>query len=374
MLGRTLLIALLAAPCAHAKSGRLFGDFQLGAGYDDAVFLNATNSKDRFASASLGLGWRGRPDPRTTARAYYQYSRTDHSKVSREDAQRHELEAELSRRLADPLRLLLEAEAEWHRLPGRPAFNTERVSLAPGVEHRPFVQTTLRAQLTYDVERYHNFDLDWNALGWRLSLEQELGLDGVARLTYSQRRRRFMERTLFSDAAGTPSGERRSDAERRLDATGSWDWGPGKTRGGYSWWDVRSNGDRLDWGPGQSEAQDTVAGDERLIGEYFNRVAHGPFMGGSLRLPGRVLLELDHRWTLARYPGRPAKDAADVFAGGDVRREWRRLLSLEASWRFRLWGQQLGLSARWTRESSSSTDALYTFTGNRAFLSLKGWF
>lgn len=376
MIARVFLIVLLAAARASAQgAGRLFGDFRLGAGHDDSVLRNATGREDRFLAAAYGLGWRGRPDPLTTARAYYQFSLDGHARQAREDTQRHLLTAEFSRRVADPARLLLDGEAEWHRLPGRPAFNTLRVSAAPGAEYRPLVETAFRAYLTYDVERYPNFDLDWNALGWRLELEQELGLDGSASVAYSQRRREFTERTLFADAAGTPSSRRRADAERSIEAAGKWDWRRGKARAGCSWSDVRSNGDRLDWGPEQSEAANTVVGDERLIVDYFSRSSYGPFVGVGVRLPGRVLVEVDHRWTLVRYSGRPAKDEAERFvSGGGVRRDWRRLLSFEATWLFGLWGRQLGLSAGWTRERSSSTDALYTFTRNRPFVSLRGWF
>lgn len=376
MIARAVLIVLSAAAPLHARDmGRLFGDFRLGAGYDDSVLRDARVRKDRFLAAAYGVGWRGRLDPRTRARAYYQFSYDGYVRQAREDTQRHLLEAELSRRVSETARLLLDGEAEWHRLPGRPAFNTLRVSAAPGAEYRPLVETTLRAYLTYDVERYPNFDLDWNALGWRLELEQELGLNGSASVAYSQRRRKFTERTLFADAAGAPSSRRRSDAERKLEAAGRWDWRRGKTRVGYSWADVRSNGDRLDWGPDQSEAANTVAGDERLIGDYFSRSSHGPFIGVGVRLPGRVLVEVDHRWTLVRYSGRPAKDETERFvSGGGVRRDWRRLLSLEATWLFGLWGRQLGLSGGWTREQSSSTDALYTFTRSRPFVSLRGWF
>lgn len=376
MIARGCLIALLAAAPASARNaGRLFGDFRLGAGYDDSVLRDARERKDRFLAAAYGVGWRGRLDPRTTARAYYQFSHGSYPRQAREDAQRHLLEAGFTRRVADPARLLLDAEAEWLRHPGRPAFNTRRVALAPGAEYRPLVETTLRAYVTYDVERYPNFDLDWNALGWRVELEQELGLDGSASVAYSQRRREFMERTLFADAAGTSSSRRRSDAERGVEAAGRWEWRRGKARAGYSWADVRSNGDRLDWGPNQDEASNTVAGDERLIGDYFSRAYHGPFVGVSVRLPRRVILAADHRWTLVRFPGRPAKDATDAFvSGGGLRRDWRRLLSLEATWLFGLWGRQFGLSAGWTRESSSSTDALYTFTRNRPSVTLRGWF
>lgn len=376
MVGRAFLVLLLAAtPVSARGTGRLFGDFRLGAGHDDAVLRNARDREDRFMAAAYGVGWRGRLDPRTTTSAYYQFSHSSHARQAREDTQRHLLTAELARRVVDPVRLLLDGEAEWHRLPGRPAFNTQRVALAPGAEYRPLVETALRGYLTYDVERYPNFDLDWSALGWRLELEQELGLDGSASVAYSQRRREFMERTLFADATGTRSSARRSDAERSVEAAGRWDWRRGKARAGYSWSDVRSNGDRLDWGPEQSEATNTVAGDERLIGDYFSRSSHGPFIGVGVRLPGRVLVELAHRWALIRYPGRPAKDEAERFvSGGGVRRDWRRFLSIEATWLFGLWGRQLGLSAGWTRERSSSTDALYTFTRNRPFVSLRGWF
>lgn len=193
------------------------------------------------------------------------------------------------------------------------------VTVAPGAEYRPLLAATLRGHLAYDVERYPNFDLDWNGIGCRLELEQELRLDGSASLVCTQRRRNFMERTLFADTAGTPSSRRR------------WEWRLGRARAGYAWSDIRSNGDRFDWGPDRSEAVNTVAGDERLIGDHFTRSSHGPFVGVGTRLPGRVQIDIDHRWALTHYPGRPAKTrprisspAAGRGATGGVSCRWRR--------------------------------------------------
>lgn len=373
--GALLIVCLAAVPARAQVTGRLFGDFRVGAGYDDAVLRTSLRREDRLLPAALGLGWRGRFGPRTTGRAYYQFSYSGFVRQKRENVQRHKLEGELTRRAADPVRLLLRAEADWHRLPRRPAFSSLRLSAAPGVEYRPWLTTVLRGFGTYDNERYPNFDLDWTGLGWRLELEQELGLDGTASLVYSQRRRRFRERRLFADAAGAVSGTKRLDEERSLEAAGAWLWRRAGLRAGYSWFEVRSNGDRLDWGPGQSDSFNTVPGDERLVGEYFSRTAHGPVLAASLLLPRSLRLSAEHRWTAQRYPGRPAKDSGgSLAADGSLRRDWRRALTVDATWLFGLWGQQLGLSATWVREASSSTDALYTFTNNRLTFSFKGWF
>lgn len=365
----------LACSGPAEAGGRVFGEFSFGAESDDSVLRDASGRRDKAFPSFLGLGWRGRLARRTTGRVYYRFSYKGHAREKRETRHSHLGEAVVRHRFYGALSLVLEAEAEAYRQPRINRLDSNRLVYKPGLEWRPLADTRLSGFYTYEIERYPRFDLDSRAPGFEARIEQEIVLSGRVAARYAYADRLFAERGLFRDSTASLLDAKRRDVERELEAEIEGDWRYGGLAAGYSWRRTTSNGNLVDFGPNQSQTNNTTVGDERLLDNYYSRRARGPRVEGRLGHPSWATVAISQRWEEVRYDGRIAKNAADRFVAGDPKRvDGRWSLSVRVTKVMLTDPLSVSLVLGWARERSRSNDSLYSFTNDRFSVSLRGRF
>lgn len=353
----------------------MFGDFNFSAGYNDSVLRDASARKDAIFPSHLGLGWRGKFRKSTYFRTYYRFSYKGFLKEAREIYHQHSMEALLRQKLYRQLSFSFNFEGEFLKQPQLTQFDSNRFVYEPGLEWRIFLPTLVKAAFSYEKEDYPNFDLDSTAPGFKASIEQELTLYGKLSALYSQRTKDYSERRLYLNRSGDLAQAMRKDQEKEFQALLEGDWKYGGLQGGFSWADRNSNANFLDFGPNQSQSQNTNLADDELIPDYYSYTSRAPFVSGNLNMPGKLLFSVLSRWTELEFSGRVAKDRFDEFVEDRPKRMDRRhFLSLSLT-RFQTFKRlTLGWTIRWDREQSTSNDFLYTFVNNRFLLAFRGFF
>lgn len=370
------ILALMLTDVASAKiAGRTFGDFNLSGGYDDSVLRDASHRKDGFFPLYAGLGWRGRLTKTSSLKTYYRFTYRGFIQESQESYQNQLATVNLRQKLYGPVSLKFNVEGEFYRQPGINQLNSRRFLYKPGFEINVLPDTALRGFFLYESETYPNYDLDWKGPGLSLELDQDIAQYGNLFVQYTQRDKKFRERKLFLDTSGALRGANRNDDEKELEAVLEIDKRYLGFNMGFNWSDLDSDGNLVDFGPNQSSLVNTVAGDERLIDNYYSYTAKGPFLGVDMKIPHKALLSLSNQWQDINFHGRLAKNNTDNFLPGDSKRsDDRQILSISIT-RFR-YARPLTLAWTfgWSREKSKSTDTIYSFNNNRFFLSFRGWF
>lgn len=368
-------LGFMATDCRAAVKGRVYGDFGIGAGYDDSVLLDASKNKSVLVPVYGGMGWRGRFTPKTTGQGYTRLSYLGYPGKTSESNMEWSVYGGLKHRVYGPHSALAEVESGLYRQPNFSSFNENRMLLAPGVESQLLSTTRVRLQAVVERSDYPKYDLDSRTLGFQALLQQDVTLNGEWRVEYRQGSREYKERYLFLNATGTSSPDLREDDEKRLVSSLRWDWDHWDLTGGYAWEKLKSNGNSLDYGPHQSAVTNTIAGDERLVSDFYSYVRRGPLVFVNIRALEPYLLSLYSRWEQLDYNGRIAKSGLDQFlAGNPLREDKLHTIGMDLTRSIQKGRLRLGWTARVVRERHTSNDDLYDYTHYRGMLLFRGWF
>lgn len=375
---RKLLIVflfLISTNASAAIHGRFFGDFNITASYDNSVFRDASKKADGLFPVSAGIGWKGRLTKSTVSRTYYRFSYRSFAKETLETYREHYVESSIRQRLYGPLSLNLNFEGEIFNQPNFARFDSNRFLYQPGLELRVLPETLIKGAFIYETQDYPNFDLDYKSPGFKFEAVQDITLYGDLTFSYTQQTKNYQERRQFLNASGTLSQEERKDDEKQLEIVAEGNWRYGGLSAGYSYFDLSSNGNFIDFGANQSANFNTTLSDDRLISNYYSHTAKGPFFGGNLRIFKFILASISYRLRDLNFDGRIAKNQVGAFVEGEPKRkDDRNILSLQLTFLQPVQGLTLGWSLGWNREKSSSNDSLYQFDNNQFLLAFRGWF
>jgi hypothetical protein len=153
-----------------------------------------------------------------------------------------------------------------------------------------------------------------------------------------------------------------------------------KLSAGYEFGRLGSNGDFVDFGPFQSQLQNDLGSDDRIVGDYYSHRRHE--LHARLRKLVRkgLYVAASARYRDRAYSGRFAKDALDQFlVPAELRHDRVWQLSATVDLPIPHVSQKVdfghfGLRLRVFHESSRSNEALYDFGHNSVTLSLTSWF
>jgi hypothetical protein len=358
-----------------AIRGKVYGDFSAGMGYDDSVLQDSSKHESVLVPLTAGVGWRGRLSPVTTGLGFTRLSYMGYPGRTSESNIEWDVLGSLKYRFYGPLSLLLEGDAMVYRQPNLTTFNENRVFFAPGIEAHLLPDSRLRLQAIVEKDDYPKYDLDSRAFGFQTRFLQDVSLQGELILDYRQMSRDFTERRLFANTAGAWSSALREDTQKRAVGSFRWDWDAWDASAGYAWERLTSNGNSLDYGPGQTSTTNTIAGDERLTPDYYSYSLHGPLLLVNLRALQPYLLSVYSRWETVDYDQRVAKDAQDQFRPGNpTRLDHRHLIGIDLTRTYPRGRIRLGWTARLSRETIASNEALYDYTHYRGMLLFRGWF
>jgi hypothetical protein len=354
---------------------RLFGDLALGGAASDNVYADRGQAGDSGFEIDLKTGLRSRFSPRTFSQIHYGLDTTQFLDATLENRVDHTLKGLVRHRLGDSLTIELRAGGRLTRFPEIDVFNSSTVSGQASARKYVAARTTLEGGLNLETKSYSQYDLDYGGVGFFAVLGHELGrrTSGEASLAF--------QRNGYSERRASEAGDLRSERNWLLGLRVHHDRSATlKLEGAYELAKLSSNGDFVDFGPFQSRFLDTIAGDERVIGDYYSHRRHELSVRARKLIRKGLYAALRARYIDRAYDGRLAKDANEEFLVPEQERH-DHILQLSAILDAPLpvvgprarWAN-LGVRLKLAHETASSNEALYDFSQNQVTLSLTSWF
>jgi hypothetical protein len=360
--GMVALVAAIAPAAFSVADGVKYGSVGIGGGYDTSIIGDSTGFGDAAYSAEAIMGWRGRLPGSLRSSGEVSLSHDGYLKYGEENVERGAISLEVGRNLPLDLSAGLAVGGEAFIQPGYDELNSFSGRVIPSLGWRPLEGTIIEADVVPGYSAYPNYDLDNNRLGIGVRVTQEIGLDGELEAYWAQGSADFSERDVYSDAKATPSGVARRDKDTGLTALLRWDWGVVEVSAGYDWYRLKSNGNMVDYGPGQTEDSNTIFTDDQLADDFYSNTDQGPEASISLDVLEGVRLGVNGRMRKLKFDGQVAKKSDDIFvSSGALRKDTR--YETEVTVDVLLYSPTICFY--WAREDSNSNHYLYDFTRDR---------
>jgi len=360
--GMVALIAAIAPAAFSVADGVTHGSVGIGGGYDTSIIGDSTGFGDAVYFAEASVGWRGRLPGSLRSSGEASLSHEGYLKYGEENIERGALFLDIERNLPLDFSVRLSVDGEAYIQPGYGEMNSFSGRVTPSLGWRPLEGTIIEADIEPGHSVFPNYDLDNNRLGVGFRMIQELGLDGELEVSWARGTADFSERDVYSDFKATPSGVARLDRDSGLNGAISWNWGVVEVSAGYDWYKLASNGNLVDYGPGQTEDSNTIFTDDQLVDDFFSNTDQGPEASISIDVMEGFKLGVNGRMRNVVFKGQIAKDSSDSLdLSGDIRKDTRYEVEVTAG--LSMFSPAVRIS--WARELSRSNHYLYDFTRDR---------
>ncbi|MFC1521343.1 hypothetical protein ACFL6Y_02930 [Elusimicrobiota bacterium] len=357
------------------SEGRIFGDFAISAEQDDSILQDAYMYDDTVFPSYAGIGWRGRISRKNYVQTYYRLSLTNFSQHQEESFRAHYAKSSWRRHISGPATLNISG---GYASFVQPKLNTQSYSgyfAKPGIELWVFPGTGLKVFYSGKSNIYPHYDLDYSASGFEAEIIQDLTLYGYVKTVVSGERQKFSERELFLDSSGSLSGKLRKDDVSSWRLEGGYERPGLMMSAGFISEKQDSNGNYLDYGPGQDQYYNPINNDETLVNDYYSISREGPYTSLYARFFRDFYATFFYGYSESKYNGRFAKDISDNFlANSPERKDKEHLITGEITRLIRFRNITFGTSAGGSWKNNVSNDELSDFTNNKMFVRLRSWF
>ena len=355
--------------------GRFAGSLNLAAGYDDSILQDATAVGGPFVSQALDLGFKGRAFRNLTASLAGHASNLNPPSVPSQNLVEADVQANLAWRFFDCLSPLLETSAQNFNGPQASNLDFNSIDYAGGLRIEFPTQARVEALAQNSDQRFPNTDLDHQDQGGEARLDWDLPANLRLKGRVQRTDRRYSKRHgyLLPTTLGNPPTALRQDLDIHWDTSLTWERDEAAVRLLARSRRLESNGDQLDYGPGQNAYFDLsfplgppgqFRHDDTVIANYFSQQTFGGELSawkqwGAWNLAGHASLDD------IQFLGRFAKGADDNFLPGNPLRHDQVIKSgLELSCFFNFMGLDWESQLAWTHWQALSNDSLYFYQRN----------
>jgi hypothetical protein len=359
----------------------LSGALHLGAGYDDSLLQDASAVGGAVSEDAFDLNYRGRAWRDLSSVFDLHSALLIQPNAPSQDLSDSSLDGRLAWRFFDVVSPVLEASGRLLDGPHSSVFNATELNYAGGLHFDLWALGSLEALGQGGQSSYPNTDLDSTDKGGELRLDLDLG-EGLRRKGWLHSAERdYSERKDYLNKNASQGPDFRTDQILDWQSSLAWAQDDLGTLALIRGQRLSSNGDSIDFGPGQDQYNDvpavvvpglppTFISDNTLIKDYFSHES----LGGGLvawalwdgwRLQGQASVDETH------YSGRIAKGSDDKFLAGSPLREDRLIQgALSLSYHWALGSQSWDLALNWQHWQSSSNDFINQYQRNLSQLVL----
>jgi len=243
----------------------------------------------------------------------------------------HNLNGNFKQRLGELFTADFTGEIKIFQLPNIDEYNWSLIRSQPNISCYVFDHTSLTGGYVYGEKSYDKYDLDYKETGFSISIEQELSLYTYLEIGGSKLVKDYLERGLYN-SIGTQTDQMREDESVQMKVRLSQDISESvRAEISYRYDKLDSNGNYYDYGPGQSETENTITTDDQTVDNYYSYESNA--FGSDIRIitDKNSYLTLSGYYQDKRYGGRLAKDNTDNFITPNEKRRDKNIF-VSADW------------------------------------------